>query len=358
MAASPAPRGAHQPQTDHAEQYLNLVRQRIEADDRVLKEARRRRDRVRALAEQFAGALRSFVSGSLAHGTVNKPVKDADSGVVLDRRDWSELGPDGDGVGSGAIVHDVAQFILVRLRREWPAVTCTITKRAILFEFHEPLGSEDPQEDPSVDLVVGLTRRDAPGLWIPNTEQERWDPSDPEGHTELMIAEPADLRVFRARIIRLTKTIISADGANAVLISFNIEALAYYHVRAVAPTLMDGLSEFLALAAASIGNGATPDPANVSPPIKLPDGISRQQAAQRLQFFASCAAEAQRHRYDAGAALAALGRLFPEQLPEAPTSPKGQLASALATGSSGAVVTNAFGRPVAKTTRSYGDAAA
>ena len=42
-----------------------------------------------------APALKTFDSGSVAHGTVNKPVSGADRGVVLDRRTYPELGPDG-----------------------------------------------------------------------------------------------------------------------------------------------------------------------------------------------------------------------------------------------------------------------
>ncbi len=157
---------------------------------------------------------------------MRKPVKDADSGMVLDRRTYPELGPDGLGAGIRAIVGDVARFIHEQLVKDWTAATCEISKRAMVFEFHEPFGSEDPPEDPSVDLVVGLTRKDAPGLLIPNTELDRWDLSDPERHTQLLTAQPADLRVFRARTIRLTKAIIGGDAEQAVLSSFNIEVLA------------------------------------------------------------------------------------------------------------------------------------
>jgi hypothetical protein len=358
MAVAPAPSSSRSSQTDHAESVLNRVRSRIQASDQVLREGRRRRDRVRGLAEQFVGALRSFGSGSLAHATVNRPVRDGDCGGVLDRRSWPELGPDGAGIGPGQIMQAMAEFIIERLREDWPAVTYTITKRAILFEFHEPLGDEDPQEDPSVDLVVALTRNDAPGLWIPNVEQGRWDASDPECHTKLLTAEPPRLRVLRARIIRLTKAAIGNDGDHAVLISWNIEALALYHVQESAPTLIDGLAEFLALAATSIAHGPTPDPANVSPPIKLPEGITRDQASRRLAFFASCAEEAQHERYSADGALAALGRLFPKQLPEAPTSSRDKLAAVLAASNTSAAVTKQFGRPLVKSPRAFGDAAA
>lgn len=94
----------------------------------------------------------------------------------------------------------------------------------------------------------------------------------------------------------------------------------------------------------------------VSPPIKRPHGISQAQAVRRLSYFASCAADAVRDRYDEQAVLAALGRLFPEQLPEAPQSSKDKLAAALAAGSTGDVVTMSFRRPLKKTTSSCGDA--
>src|SRR6266496_2637229 len=64
----------------------NDVRKKIAADDAVLKEARDRRDLVAESAMEIEGALRWFRSGSVAHAMVNKPVSDADSGIVLDRR--------------------------------------------------------------------------------------------------------------------------------------------------------------------------------------------------------------------------------------------------------------------------------
>jgi hypothetical protein len=356
MSSFPARQAAQQSETDYGEHYIERVRQQIQADDEVLREARRRRDRVRALAEEFAGALRSFPSGSLAHGTVRKPVKDADSGVVLDRRTWPQLGPDGSGVGPLQIVREMAQFIYAELVREWPKVRYEISKRAIVFSFHAPLGNEDPQEDPTVDLIVGLTRQDSPGLWIPNTWQDDWDASHPERHTELLTADPAKRRVFRARTVRLTKTIIGVDGDHAVLCSFNIEALAYYSIKQALPSQLDGLAALLQAAASGIAAGPTPDPAEVSPPIKLPDGTSQDQAVRRLWYFATCAADAVRDRYDEQAVLTALSRLLPEQVPGAPQSSKDKLAAALAAGNTLPVITMSFRRPLKKTTPSYGDA--
>ena len=134
MSSLSAPQGASRSHTDYGEHYVEHVRHQIQADDAVLGEARRRRDRVRALAERYDGALRSFPSGSLAHGTVNEPVKDADSGMILDRRSWPQLGPGGAGLGPVEIVTEVARFVHRGLITDWPKVTYTINKRAILYE--------------------------------------------------------------------------------------------------------------------------------------------------------------------------------------------------------------------------------
>src|SRR6266542_573943 len=181
-------------QVGHTAEVLADVRAQLAPDDAVLKESRERRDFVRRSAESFPGARRSFPSGSLAHATANCPIHqrdkglDADSGVVLDRRTYPLLGPDSEAeVGPTAIVKEMCAYLSPRVQARYPKATFRITKRAILVEFHEPLPGG---EDPTVDLVLGLDRRNAPGLWIPNTEAERWDPSHPEKHTELCTAEP------------------------------------------------------------------------------------------------------------------------------------------------------------------------
>lgn len=260
---------------------LEDVRSQLAPDDAALKEARERRDAVRAAAETFRGARRSFSSGSLAHGTANCPVHqrdkglDADSGVVLDRRIWSSLGPDsGINEGPTATVKALCTHLREKLKGKYPKATYEITKRAILIKINEPLPSG---EDPSVDLVMGLERAHGPGLWIPNTETNDWDPSHPEKHTELLTAEPKDLRVIRARAIRLGKA-ENKRTTPAPLCSFNVEALGLMFVRR-------GMSEVQALLAlwkeggADLAKRLTPDPAGVSDPIKVEN---RAVAVQRL----------------------------------------------------------------------------
>ena len=169
MAISPAQRGADSPAPDYAEQILDEVRQRIAAERWVLEETRATRNAVLAAARRFPGALRTFPSGSLAHATVNKPISDGDGGLVLDRRAWPDLGPDSVcGEGPEGVMHELAAFLLRELRSEYPNVEVDASgKRAIVIRFNERLDHEDP----SVDLMICLTRKDARGFWIPNTER-------------------------------------------------------------------------------------------------------------------------------------------------------------------------------------------
>ncbi len=254
MAVSSARREAQYPVPDYAEQITEEVRRRIAPEDCVLDETRKQRDLVRA---------------------------DGDAGLVLDRRVWFALGPDGGGEGPEPVMLTLAQFVCDALRETYPRVSFELTKRAIQFDFHDPMDDEDP----SVDLVVCLTRRDAPGYWIPNRERDRWDASDPETHTRLMTEPPADLRRHRARVIRLAKAAIRNDGEQAVPCSWNISALALTHITETAKH-SETLALFFAMMADSIERGPTPDPGGVSTPINLPEGITREKAVARLRFFA------------------------------------------------------------------------
>ncbi len=258
------------------------VRAQLAPDDAVIKEARQRRDAVRAAAASFFGALRGFNSGSLAHGTANCPVHqrdkglDADCGVVLNRVHHPYLGPDAESKeGPRNIVEQMRAHLEKRVREKYPKATFKVTKRAILVTVHEPLPSG---EDPTVDIVVALTRKDAPGLWIPNTEANRWDPSHPEKHTELLTDEPKSRRVTRARAIRLAKA-ENKRTETPPLCSFNVEAFGTMFVST-------GMSEPQALlaiwreGAADLRRRLTPDPAGVSAAIKVED---RQRAIDRLQ---------------------------------------------------------------------------
>jgi hypothetical protein len=335
----------------HAEKILDEVRGRIAPEDKVRKAARERRDAVKGITMRFDGTARCFNSGSVAHATANDPVSDADCGVVLDRRCYPELGPDGEGVGPVAIVSKLVNEITPKIKKLYPDASVTTTKRAVLVEVNDPIDDEDP----SVDLIVGLTRKQDSALWIPHLDADRWDPSHPERHTALLTAEPADLRVHRARVLRLAKAAVCNDGDERVMCSFNIEALALSYVVQVIPTHAESLELLFTQAAASIKKALTPDPAGVSKPIKLPEGITRLAAAERLMYFAACVKEA-RQASTRWQARAALEQIYGPQLATPSRAAKTSIADELRRQELGTATISAFGAAAAtlRPTRSFG----
>jgi hypothetical protein len=343
-------------------QVLDDVRAQIAPEDAALKEARERRDTTRTAAEGFDGVRHSFASGSLAHGTANCPIHqrdeglDADAGVVMDRRSHPTLGPDSDEQDEPTPILEAMRNHLRReLRPDYPQVRFRITKRAILISFHEPLPGG---EDPTVDLVVGLERVDEPGLWIPNTETQDWDPSDPEEHTRLLTtrSDPKALRVTRARAIRLAK---AENKRTAVppLCSFNLEAFGLMFVERG----MDEPSALLALweeGARDLRHRLTPDPARVSGDIKV---LDRPRAIERLEEAAGRLALALDHDDDQAKVRAALRPLWPDFIPERPgEASKARTAAALRRRSNlgitgTGVLTTSGGTTLAKRPRSFGD---
>jgi hypothetical protein len=311
----------------HTLTILEEIREQHKANAEVLAEARRRRDTVFEAARAVPGVLRVFSSGSIAHETVNDPVVDADGGIVLDRRLYPGLGPDGAGVGPIEIVHSVAAAVRAGVVFRYPQITIRITKRAIEVSFHEPMGvpgSPTPQQDPSVDLIVGLTRSGNPGLWIPNTETASWDPSDPETHTDLFQQGDHELRRTRRRAIRLSKLMHRQYGDPLPITSFNQEAIGH----AAVLERMSIAHAFLAICeigASQLAAGLTPDPAGVSPPLKCPEPYL---ASQRYQTSADRLRRALARDADENAVRAELEAIFFLLAPVG-TSSKARLAAAL-----------------------------
>lgn len=97
----------------------NEVSSKIAADEKVLEEARKRRDLVAQSAMSIDGSLRWFRSGSVAHGMVNKPVSDADSGLMLDRRSYPALGPDGDNEGPEDVIDKLCNIERPKVRGKY-----------------------------------------------------------------------------------------------------------------------------------------------------------------------------------------------------------------------------------------------
>lgn len=322
----------------YTDNYLSAIRSEIAADDTVLAEARDRLALVRKLAEDFFGALRTYRSGSLSQYTVNHPVTDGDGGLVLNRVYYPDLGPEGGGETPNAITDELCALLGPEIRQIYPQARCGKSKRGPKITFGEPINSQDP----SVDLVVALTRREGSGLWIPNLDMRRWEASDPEQHVALLNGGTDATRRTRRRTVRLLKSWNKQWSAPAFS-SFHLSSMALQYIET-------GMGVAAALHAVFDGGAAlltagrnTPDPAGVSKPLKLMNGISRDVAIQRLRAAATATADAIEHDEDETKVQSALHRIFRNYV-DAP--PGDTLASAVA-----ALRTN---RPVATATLGLG----
>jgi len=330
---------------------LDELRATIAPDDETLSAAVSRRDEVLKAAIAFSGTARTYNSGSIAHGTANFGL-DADCGVVLDRRSWKELGPDGESKGPSDVVESVRSLVRESLQETYPDVKTRLTKRSIKISFNDPLPNE---LDPTVDLIVGLTRAEG-ALWIPNIKSNDWDASDPEKHTELLTSEPKSLRVTRARIIRLAKCWNSQFSVPGMC-SFNIEALALAStVEGVG--VARGLLAFFEYSAVDLSKRATPDPAGVSSAIKV--NIDRADLVSRIEKARDFLDAALNNDDDDKQVRDALAELYWEHLePSKASESKGAFAAALREGNDGVRMTSALtlaasGGVGFKTSRSYG----
>jgi hypothetical protein len=338
----------------YVQKTLDEIQVKIAADPAVLREARKRRDLVaKAVERAVKGALRSFRSGSVAHGTVNRPVTDADGGVVLDRTKYPTLGPDGSGEGPNDIVDDICDGVGTDVRKEYPNAKVKQSRRGVLVEFNEPCNAE---EDPTVDHIVTLTRKNAEGLWIPDLEKDRWTPSHPEKHTELFTSGSREKRRLRARVTRLAKAWNKQwDENDRALSSFNVEALAWEFVQDETMSLDVALTGWFAYAASEIRKGETKDPAGVSEPIRLP--LGQEVAVQRLEDAAKHMAHAMANDDNEDTVKDDLSRVFWKHVKK---SNKEALASALREGGASAsksgigVGVGAGGGAALKPVRSFG----
>jgi hypothetical protein len=332
---------------------LNNIRSEIAVDNAVLEEAKDRRDLVADAGTRIDGALRWFKSGSVAHGTVNKPVADADAGIVLDRGTYRTLGPDGDGEGPAEVVDQLCELIGPVVRETYPDAKMKRSRRGVYVTFSSPL---DEDQDPTVDLIPTLTRKDADGLWIPDLDDNTWSPSHPEKHTDLFTGGTKELRVQRARVSRLAKSWNKqwAPG-NRALSSFNIEALGWEYVTDSSVSLDEAVSGWFAYARDEIEKAHTKDPAEISDDIKLlmkkEDVIKRlSAAAERMEQALQADADGDEEKVKD-----LLAGVFRDYV-EAPEHSKSAMAAALRTGTAGATKAGiAIGvTPALKSTRAFG----
>ncbi|MBO0596823.1 hypothetical protein I2485_06115 [Nesterenkonia sp. E16_7] len=334
-------------------EFLDDVRDQIEADDAALKEARERLAFVRSKAESFYGALRSYQSGSLAAHTMNEPVTDGDGGLVLNRNYYPGLGPEGNKTEAPEeIVDELLDHLRPLVREKYPEAKMHTSKRGPKIYFHAPL---DDGTDPTVDLVLALTRKEGEGIWIPNLEADTWEPSDPVQHIALFNGEAPSFRSTRRKIMRLAKAWNKqylSPGAS----SFEMCVWGYEFVEP-GMGISKGLHALFENAAARLEAGKpTPDPAGVSENLKLL--IEPTKMAVRLRKAAKHLQDALDATDDAGV-RAGVSEVFWKYVSSPETSELSTMATSLKARTP--VAATALGIPVAGSTagasaaRAYGD---
>ena len=262
-----------------SDQILKRILEVTSPDKEVVREARRRLNTVFDASETIPGVLGTIRSGSLAHYTVSGAVNDADGALVLDRRHYKEYGPDSEEKkGPEELVTTVADSIRQEVKDVYPDVyISTGHKRAIYFRFRQSI----LEQDPTVDLIIALRRKDRAGIWIPNLDTNTWDASDPGRHTQMMSERRQATDHKSSKWIRLCK-LFSGQWSAKLLHSFNWSALMLES--SFAPSaLTEDWAMLLEHTEQSIARGNTPDPAGVSEPIKLPEGRSKQEVVAELK---------------------------------------------------------------------------
>lgn len=286
----------------HSDDVINDVRNQIDASAAPLAAARDRLALVKKIAEGFPGALRTYSSGSIAHHTMIAPVTDGDGGLVLDRRSYPALGPDGGGETPQEVTEKLCAILGPEIRLTYPATRCGKSKRGPKIWFGEPIEGQDP----TVDLVVALTRRNGTGLWIPNLKKNTWEASDPERHAALFNGGPVALRRTRRQVIRLGKA-WNRQFSEPAFCSFHLSALALDSVQG-GLGLPAALGQFFTDAAASLRRGSTADPADLSPALKL--RVSKDTAIARLDKAGEAVGRALENDGDLAAVRASLAVVF------------------------------------------------
>jgi hypothetical protein len=333
----------------HCDDVITDVCNQINASDVPLAEARTRLALVKKVANGFPGALRTYSSGSIAHHTMIAPVTDGDGGVVLDRRSYPGLGPDGGGETPRVVTEELCALLGPEIRQRYPNASCGTSKRGPKIRFGDPV--ED--QDPTVDLVVALTRRNGEGLWIPNLKKNTWEASDPEQHAELFNGGPLALRRTRRQVIRLAKA-WNRQFSEPAFCSFHLSVLALESLQG-GLGLPAALSRFFTDAAASLRHGNTADPAGMSPPIK--PCVSRDTAIARLDKAAEAVGRALEHDDDLAVVQASLATVFWDYIEAPEVSPLAAAVRALRTRTP--VATTSLGlsgaAALVKPARAYGD---
>lgn len=239
------------------ETILEDARKRIQVLPEELKEARERRDKIRAVLEREFTSSPTYVNGSVAHGDALNPLTDVDVGVIVSGA-GSTYGPGK--VGPRELMDRAADAVREALRDEYDGLVVTVEgqRRAVWVQFRTPVTTY--AKDFTADIIVAVDNPSGEGLFIPNAIQGTWDRAHPQKHTELVLAANKDSRGTYTHAVRLLKHWCRMNGKP--LCSWNIKALALGCLTESQP-MMDALQTCFSYSIIELGKGLTKDPAGV-----------------------------------------------------------------------------------------------
>lgn len=187
-----------------------------------------------------------------------------------------------------------------------------------------------------------------------NLDTNTWEVADPERHVVLFTSGSQSLRRTRRRVVRLLKAWNKQYGQPGFS-SHNLTVWAWEFVKP-GMGMATALSTVLSNAAARVEAGrATPDPAHVSPPVKLL--VSQPVATRRLRTAADGLSGAQAHDDDRDAVRSALAGAFFKHLDD--PKPTGLASTVAALRRNVPVATTVLGlagpAALVRPTRAFGD---
>lgn len=286
---------------------FEILQSEVNADPKVVDEARRRRNAFRAAFDDEEDVDRTFASGSLARGSQIAPIKDVDLLVLYkegDHPDWNQ--PGDSAVEALEYTRDRIKELLGGPSADGVHYT-QVRDHAVTCWLDDP---DDPDAY-TVDVVPALNRHEG-GFWIPEKSSREWIPTDPLYLIFRVLQNHEDSGAQFVPLLRDLKR--WAKDHDGILKGLTMEVLALDHLP-LQQSNHEALEEFFVAASAAVYQPIV-DPADLCGEIQ-PD-LDRDAAsailkdAGDLAWRANRAAARGEHRSAVCLWRDIFGSIFPE----------------------------------------------
>lgn len=150
----------------------------VNADPKVVDEARRRRNAFRKAFDREPDVTRTFASGSFARGSQIEPIKDVDLLVLYKEEDHPDWNTPGD--SAEAALEQTRTRIKDLLGDPASEEGVDAVRHTMVRDHAVTCWLDDPDDEDAftVDVVPALNRSEG-GFWIPEKSSRLWIPTDP-----------------------------------------------------------------------------------------------------------------------------------------------------------------------------------